>query len=125
MGVSYGPLRPTNGVHEISFRHFSNVIDGGLRSAKSYYYGVNPATQEELWPAPVASEEDVDEAVAAAQVAYAKWKKVAWKTRKEKLIDFTKQLIEHEEAFTELIIKETGKPVCLLILNRSQILEKC
>lgn len=113
MARSYGPHRPTNGVYEISFQHFSNVINGGLRSAKSFYHGINPVTQEELWPTPVASEEDIDDAVAAAQVAYAKWKKVAWKVRKEKLIDFTKQLVEHEEAFTELIIKETGKPVCL------------
>lgn len=125
MGRSNSPLRPTNGVHEISFQHFSNVINGGLRSAKSFYHGINPVTQEELWPAPVASEEDVNDAVAAAQAAYAKWKKVAWTTRKEKLIDFTKQLIEHEAAFTELVIKETGKPVCLLIPRRSQSSDKC
>lgn len=112
------PHGPSNGVHEISFRRFSNVIDGGLRSAKSFYHGVNPATQAELWPTPVATEEDVNDAVAAAQAAYEKWKKVVWKTRKEKLLDFTKKLMEHEKAFTELIIKETGKPVCLLIRGK-------
>ena len=120
---SSGPHCPINGVHEVSFRRFSNVIDGGLRSAKSFYYGVNPATEEELWPAPVATEEDVNDAVAAAQAAYAQWKKIVWKTRKEKLLDFTKKLIEHEKAFTELITQETGKPVCVSLFKEKTAFE--
>lgn len=103
-----------NGVPEISFHNFDNIINGTLRSAKLQYHGINPATKERLWPAPVATEQDVDDAVAAGQLAFSSWKKVAWKKRQQLLIDFSERVMQYEEAFTNLMILETGKPVRLL-----------
>ena len=100
-----------NGEPKVSFETFHNTIDGSPRTAKSQYHGVNPVTKEELWPVPVATEQDVEDAVAAAHKAFTSWKREAWKKRKQLLLDFSERVMIYEEAFTNLIIVETGKPV--------------
>ena len=109
--VSVGLNSLANAVPKVSFETFHNTIDGSPRSAKSQYHGVNPVTKEELWPAPVATEQDVEDAVAAAHKAFMSWKRDPWKKRKQLLLDFSERVMKYEEAFTNLIIVETGKPV--------------
>ena len=100
-----------NGVPEISFKTFSNTVNGTPRSARSQYHGVNPATKERLWPVPVATEQDVDDAVVAGHQAFSNWKKVTWKNRQQALVQFSERVAAYEEAFTDLLTVETGKPV--------------
>jgi acyl-CoA reductase-like NAD-dependent aldehyde dehydrogenase len=94
----------------VSFTGFHNVVDGRLRDAKTAYYRINPATSEKLWPAPVATESDLEDAVKAARHAFPSWAKMTIAGRKRLVEQWIKKLKSHEADFTDLLIYESGKP---------------
>lgn len=77
----------------ISFNTFFNIVNGELRSSKAKYHGIDPTTKQHNWDVPVATLEDVDDAVAAANEAYAGWKTTTWEYRLERIARF-KEAIE-------------------------------
>jgi len=95
---------------EVDFETFSNVVDGQSRNSKEKYQGVNPATKEKLWDVPVASLDDVDDAVAAANKAYKEWSRTTWEYRTERIARFQEAFESYAKEMTNLLIKETGKP---------------
>ena len=95
----------------VTFSSFSNVIDGQLSRGDTFHKGVDPVTELELWDIPAATKEDVDKAVASARCAFKAWKLKTWQERKQKLLDFVEGLRPYEQDFTDLLVKETGKPV--------------
>lgn len=97
-------------VSTIKWDEFSNIINGQLRSGKSQHYGTNPATGEKLWPVPIASQKDVDEAVEAAQTAFESFRNTSLAERKEMLGKFKDALLANSDEMTELLCAETGKP---------------
>lgn len=94
----------------ISFTTFSNYVNGKPRGSKSQHHGINPVTKEELWPVPVATEQDVDDAVKAAAAAFPAWKNTPIDERCELVRKLSDAFMEHEEEFTKLLMAETGKP---------------
>lgn len=94
----------------ISFTTFSNIVDAEPRSSKTKYHGIDPTTKQPNWDVPVASPEDVEDAVAAANRAFADWKTTTWEYRTERLARFKETLETYRDELTELLIKETGKP---------------
>ena len=76
--------------------------------------GTNPATGEKLWAVPIANQQDVDDAVIAAQRAQEKWQDVPIEKRKELIGKFKDHYLAHADEMTELLCQETGKPVGLL-----------
>lgn len=96
----------------IDFNTFQNIVNGELRGAKKTYTGINPSTREELWPVPVATSQDVEDAVKAANAAFPSWSQTPF----EKRLDMLKKYLElyqgYEEELIELMTKECGKPVC-------------
>ena len=94
----------------VDFGTFSNIVDGQNRSSKTKYNGVDPTTKEKLWDAPVATQQDVEDAVAAANKAYASWKKTTWAERTKYLQRYKEVYDSYTEEMIELILKETGKP---------------
>ena len=46
---------------------FFNIIDGKARGAKESHQSIDPRTEEPLWDAPLATTQDLDDAVAAAR----------------------------------------------------------
>lgn len=95
---------------EVDFGTFYNVVDGKNRSSKNIHNGINPATQEKLWDVPIASQQDVDEAVASAQKAFKSWSQTPVEKRKELLTKFRDLYEGYEKEMTDLMCKETGKP---------------
>ena len=94
----------------VDFGTFFNVVDGQNRSSKTKYNGIDPTTKESLWDVPSATHDDIEDAVAAANKAYASWKKTTW-TERTKYIQRYKEVYEsYLEEMTELLLKETGKP---------------
>lgn len=77
------------------------------------HYGTNPATGEKLWPVPIASQKDVDEAVEAAQTAFESFRNTSLAERKEMLGKFKDALLANSDEMTELLCAETGKPVSI------------
>lgn len=92
---------------------FSNIIDGKPRSSPRIHNGINPATQQKLWDVPVASEQDVDDAVAAAQHAFKAWRKTTIQERRDALARFLDMWNGFAEEAAGVHSQETGKPVSL------------
>ena len=68
---------------QLSFLSFSNIVDGQKRGAQSSYHGINPATEEKLFDAPVATEADLNDAVESAERAFPSWAEVPFEKRCE------------------------------------------
>ncbi|KAI9826488.1 MAG: hypothetical protein M1819_007337 [Sarea resinae] len=93
-----------------NFTTFHNVINGQLRAGETSYNGIDPATEEKLWDAPVAEKEDVDEAVSAAANAFQSWSKVPYEERTEKVNAWADRLLEFQDEISGLSRLECGKP---------------
>lgn len=94
----------------VDFNTFTNIVNGEPRSSKNKYNGIDPTTKEKLWDVPVASKEDVEDAVKAANEAYRKWSKKSWEERQGVLNQFKELYASYMDDLTELLLKETGKP---------------
>ncbi len=99
-------------VSTIDFKSFSNIVNGQPRGGKTKYNGINPATKEKLWDLPVATEQDIEDAVSAARKAFPAWSKTPFEERVKMLTQFAEAYERYENEFTELMLLETGKPVC-------------
>lgn len=98
-------------VSTVKFDEFSNIVNGQQRFGKSQHHGVNPVTGEKLWPVPIATQQDVDEAVDAAQTAFESFRKTSLAERKELIAKYKDALLANADDLTELLCTETGKPV--------------
>jgi len=98
-------------VTDVSFTTFSNIVDGKPRGAKEYYQGINPATREKLWDVPIATQQDVDDAVASASKAFQTWRNVPLEEKREYFQRFSDLYKTHMDDMTEVLHLETGKPV--------------
>jgi acyl-CoA reductase-like NAD-dependent aldehyde dehydrogenase len=94
----------------VDFTTFTNIVNGEPRNSKTKYNGVDPITKEKLWDVPVATNDDIEDAVAAANKAYLQWRDTTWEERTEKLRQFKELLESYKEEMTVLLLKETGKP---------------
>lgn len=90
---------------------FFNVVNGECRSSTNTERGVDPRTEEELWEAPVASAQDLDDAVAAAKEAFKAWSTTTVEERKAVLVKMAERIKGNAEELQELNAKETGKSV--------------
>lgn len=94
----------------VKWDEFFNIVDGKPREGKEKHYGTNPATGEKLWPVPIATQQDIDDAVISAQKAFEKFKNVPIEKRKELLGKFKDLYMSYANDMIELLKKETGKP---------------
>jgi acyl-CoA reductase-like NAD-dependent aldehyde dehydrogenase len=93
-------------------RVFKNLINGEWVASKSgkAHENRNPAnTDEIIGEFPLSTEADVDEAVAAARAAYAKWRLVPAPKRAEILFRAAELLVKRKEEFSRDMTREMGK----------------
>lgn len=98
-------------VSTLDFEKFYNIVDGKQRGSDNIHHGINPSTGQELWDVPIASEKDLNDAVASAKKAFPAWKETPIAKRKELLGKLSELYQQHEDEFTTLLCKESGKPV--------------
>jgi acyl-CoA reductase-like NAD-dependent aldehyde dehydrogenase len=96
---------------KIRFDRFQNVINGRLVPTSSTRHGINPATKKANPEVPVSTQKDLDDAIAAAKVAYKTWSRTDIRERRERLIAYSEALTEHTSEFAKLLTAEQGKPV--------------
>lgn len=94
----------------IDFTSFTNIVNGEPRNSKTKYHGIDPTTKQPLWDVPVATDEDIEDAVEAANKAYESWRLTTWEQRTEKIAQFKELLEAYQAEMTALLLKETGKP---------------
>ncbi|KAI8666854.1 Aldedh domain-containing protein [Fusarium keratoplasticum] len=94
----------------VDFHAFSNVIAGALRSSAHLGHGINPSTREPLWNVPIATAQDLEDAVSAAQEASTKWSSTPWEKRQDCLGRAKVLLEQHRASIAQLLSLEGGKP---------------
>ncbi|MCJ1441890.1 MAG: hypothetical protein MMC23_002382 [Stictis urceolatum] len=94
----------------VSYDQFHNIINGKTKDAAEKHYGINPRTEEKLWPVPIANEKDVEEAVLAANAAFKTWSRTTLDERKKYIEAFRNEYMKHKDEIAKLLAAETGKP---------------
>ncbi|KAM5376266.1 hypothetical protein ACJZ2D_005637 [Fusarium nematophilum] len=93
------------------FTSFSNTVNGESTPVKQVTQAVDPSTREKLWDVPVASHEDVENAVESAGKAFKTWSQTKWSERQELLLAARDVIVANREKLAPLLTKEGGKPV--------------
>lgn len=99
------------GAEPLDFTKFQNVINGKLTDTKETRRTVNPSTLEELYPVPVSTQEDIDEAIEAAKKAQESWSNVPWTERQQAVKDYADALEALSGDFAKQLVTEQGKPL--------------
>lgn len=90
---------------------FFNIINDELRGASDHHQVTDPRTEEPLWPCPVATTQDFEDAVTAARNAFPAWSKSTVAERQAVLVKLAEGLKENRQELEEIVMKETGKTV--------------
>ncbi|MBZ6377337.1 succinylglutamate-semialdehyde dehydrogenase [Pacificimonas flava] len=72
---------------------------------------IDPATGEEVWRGPAASEADVDAAVAKARAAQPAWERTPSADRRDVLQRYQNAVRDRADELARIISRETGKPL--------------
>lgn len=90
---------------------FPMIINGQPVSADQHFDVKNPATGETVGRAPNASRDHLDQAVAAAEAAFASWSQQPDAVRARACLDIADKLGEQAEDLAQLLTREQGKPL--------------
>ena len=104
-------MSPSRISDPLDFTTFHNIIDGKPGRGKRTYRGINSATEEPLWEAPVATEHDVEDAVASAARAFPEWSQLPYSERVKAVRAWADRFTSLHAEFTELLVTECAKPV--------------
>ncbi|KAK4461771.1 aldehyde dehydrogenase [Cladorrhinum samala] len=88
---------------------FFNVINDELRGGEKNHTVTDPRTEDELWPCPIATTADFEDAVAAAQAAFETWSKTTVAERQALLVKMAENIKQNAEELAGILAKETGK----------------
>jgi acyl-CoA reductase-like NAD-dependent aldehyde dehydrogenase len=86
-------------------------IAGKLVASNDTFDVLNPATGEVLAQAPSASPRQLDEAIAAAKVAFKSWSALGYEQRQNYLDAYADALQAHRDELARLLTQEQGKPL--------------
>ena len=90
---------------------FFNIINDELRGSETTHRVTDPRTEEELWPCPVATTQDFEDAVEAARRAFTTWGQTTVAERQALLVKLADVVKENGEELASILMKETGKSV--------------
>ncbi|KAF0645745.1 hypothetical protein FPSE5266_00232 [Fusarium pseudograminearum] len=91
--------------------NYVQIINGKSAPTQKTHQGINPATLEKKPEVPVASQDDLNNAVDAAKKAFKSWSKVPWEERRQKLFALADAVEAQKKEFAQLLTSEQGKPV--------------
>ncbi|KAL3451469.1 aldehyde dehydrogenase domain-containing protein [Aspergillus insuetus] len=86
-----------------------NIINGRNRARQRTHRGTDPRTDQPLWPCPVASKDDLDDAVAAARSVFRTWADTDIQCRQQALLALADMLAVEKELISGIVCRETGK----------------
>ena len=94
----------------LDFSTFHNIINGEPRGSNNITFGIDPSTECRLWDVPVATAQDVEDAVRSANNAFKVWSTTPLPQRVAKIAQWRQLYEYHVEDFTKLLMVECGKP---------------
>ncbi|KAH7335543.1 NAD-dependent succinate aldehyde dehydrogenase [Rhizoctonia solani] len=89
---------------------YGHIINGELVFSEKTASVFNPATGSHLADVPVLSSHQLDEAVAAAELAFPAWANKTYEQRGDVLLDMAGIIETHANHYKELLTSEQGKP---------------
>lgn len=102
----------TNGRTHLNLKDdYVQIINGKSAPTQKTHQGINPATLEKKPEVPVATQDDLNNAVDAARKAFKSWSRVPWEERRQKLYAWADAVEAQKKEFADLLISEQGKPV--------------
>lgn len=115
--MEYGPAPESKEVavewlnnHQPNFKQFINGKWVAPKS-KKYMESLNPCSQEKLASIPISNDEDVDDAVKAADKALMGWVKLGGHGRARYLYAIARQIQKNARLFAVLESMDNGKPI--------------
>ncbi|MGI9284657.1 MAG: aldehyde dehydrogenase family protein, partial [Pseudomonadales bacterium] len=90
---------------------FKFLINGQLEGSDKTFDVINPSTEEVIARCPDASQEQLDQAVAAARKAFLSWRETSFEERAKQIERLADALFEHAGDLAALLTLEQGKPV--------------
>lgn len=88
---------------------FYNIINGEKHTGTTSHQVTDPRTEELLWDAPIATAEDLEEAIVAANKAFKTWGKTTVAERQAALRRMVDVVNDNAPEIAELAMRETGK----------------
>ena len=92
---------------------YSLLINGKLVDGASTFDVINPATEAVLAACPKADLNQLNQAVAAAKVAFSAWSARPIEERRALLVKLADELEKHSAAIARILTQEQGKPLFL------------
>jgi len=99
--------------------NFYNIINSEKRDGASTTKTTDPRNGESLCEVPIAVEQDLYDAVAAASIAFKSWKLRDMEDRKKILLQLADELEARREEIHPVLARETGKSVRGTLLHRA------
>lgn len=90
---------------------YQMLINGNLTDGVETIGVINPANESVIAQCPVASNEQLDEAVAAAQAAFQSWKHTSFGERAEKIAAMNAAIAANADELATILVQEQGKPL--------------
>lgn len=90
---------------------FVQIVDGKVAPTQLSRHGLNPADKQPLPSVPIATKQDVENAVTAAKLAYNTWSRVPDLDRKKAVLAFATAIEEHATDLAQLLTYEHGETV--------------
>ncbi|KAJ5812196.1 aldehyde dehydrogenase [Penicillium riverlandense] len=95
----------------LNFTTFKNIVGGKLVDTKEHRRGMNPATLAQLPDVPIATEQDLDNAVESATAAFKTWSCTPYVERRAALLRFADAFEAKAKEFVQMLTVEQGKPI--------------
>ncbi|KXJ88462.1 aldehyde dehydrogenase [Microdochium bolleyi] len=112
---------------KLDFTTFDNVINGKLVNTTKTRHNINPSTLEPNPEVPIATLDDVNEAVKHARTAAKGWATTPLADRRQAILNLAAALRETAPEFARMLTKEQGKPLSMALgeaEGSSQLLEQ-
>ena len=90
---------------------FFNIINNEKRGGAEVHQVTNPRTEEPLWDCPIASTQDLEDAIAAANKAFPAWSRTTVAERQALLVKMADVIQQNAAELIEILMQETGKSV--------------
>ncbi|UKZ83956.1 hypothetical protein TrVFT333_011771 [Trichoderma virens FT-333] len=87
-----------------------NIINGEFVPTAKTRHSIDPATEQPLFPAPLATREDLDAAVKHASDAFKTWSQTTFEERAKLMLEYADAIEENREELEKLDTMESGKP---------------
>lgn len=91
--------------------HYKLLINGQAVTGDLQMDVINPATEKPFASVSRSSEQQANDAIAAAKAAFPQWSKTSIEERQAKIVELADKIVENADELARLLTSEQGKPL--------------